>query len=60
MTTLLLIVMLATLAVLIAGIVLMGISPRLSEKYGNQLMFARVALQAVAVFMIILFFANKR
>ena len=53
MTTVLLIVMLATLAVLIAGIAIMGFSPRLAEKYGNQLMFARVALQAVAIFIII-------
>ena len=41
--------MLATLAVLVAGIVLMGRGGEANRKYGNKLMAARVMLQGAAL-----------
>jgi len=41
--------MLATLAVLLAGVILMMKGGKLNQKYGNKLMVARVALQALAI-----------
>ena len=41
--------LIATFAVLLAGIIAMMRGGELNEKYGNKLMRARVALQALAV-----------
>jgi hypothetical protein len=49
LTTLLLIAMLATLAVLAIGLAGFFHGGEFNRKYGNKLMQARVALQAVAI-----------
>ena len=41
--------MIATLAVLVTGIVLMGVGGNANKKYSNTLMVLRVTLQAVAL-----------
>lgn len=41
--------MLATLGVLIAGIVVMARGGETNQKYGNKMMVLRVALQAMAI-----------
>lgn len=51
------ILMFATVAVLIAGLVLMAIGGKVNKKYANKLMTARVILQAAAIILLgILFF----
>lgn len=52
--TLLLIAMLATLLVLIVGLVGFFQGGEFNRKYGNKLMRARVALQFIAVLLLIL------
>ncbi len=55
-----LVLMLATLAVLVAGVSLMMIGGKLNAKYGNKLMVARVGFQALTLLMIaILFMMGK-
>jgi hypothetical protein len=54
LTTLLLLAMLATLSVLIVGLVGFFIGGEFNAKYGNKLMRARVALQAVAVLLLLI------
>lgn len=44
--------MLATVIVLISGIVLMAMGGKLNKKYGNKLMVARISLQALAVILL--------
>lgn len=56
---LVLILVLATLAVLIAGIVVMARGGKLDKKWSNRLMVARVCLQGTAVVMLFLLFASK-
>jgi len=41
--------MLATLVVLLAGVILMMKGGKLNQKYSNKLMVARVALQGLAI-----------
>lgn len=53
-TVLLLIAMAATLGVLIVGLAGFFHGGEFNRKYGNQLMRARVALQAVAVLMLLI------
>ena len=53
LTTLLLIAMCATLAVLVVGLVGFFLGGEFNAKYGNKLMRARVALQAVAVLLLL-------
>ena len=48
--------MLATLGVLIAGIVLMGVGGKTNFRYGNRLMMARVSLQGLVLLMLALLF----
>lgn len=51
------ILMVATVAVLIAGLILMAIGGKVNEKHSNKLMVARVMLQAAAIIMLgIMFF----
>jgi MFS family permease len=47
-----LVLMLATAAVLIAGVSLMMVGGKLNDKYGRKLMVARVGLQALTVLLI--------
>lgn len=47
-----LVLMIATLAVLVLGLILMSTNKRLSDKYGNKLMAARIMLQAAAIIML--------
>lgn len=55
-----LIMMLATLGVLIAGVSLMMIGGKLNAKYSNKLMVARVSLQGLTLLLIaILVFMGK-
>lgn len=54
LTTLLLVAMLATLAVLVVGLIGFFHGSEFNRKYGNKLMRARVALQAVAVALLLL------
>lgn len=51
-----LVLMLATLAVLVAGIGMMMVGGKLNAKYGNKLMVARVSLQGLTVLLIGLLF----
>jgi len=51
-----LVFMIATLLVLVAGIVLMMKGGTLNEKYGNRLMVARVTLQGLTIALLGLFF----
>jgi hypothetical protein len=53
LTTLLLLAMCATLVVLIVGLVGFFQGGEFNRKYGNKLMRARVALQAVAVLLLL-------
>ncbi len=57
----LVILLLAVLIVLIAGIVLMGKGGKANFKYGNKLMMARVSLQgfALVVLAMMYLFATK-
>lgn len=48
--------MLATLAVLVAGVVLMAKGGELNRKYGNKLMTARVILQGSVLLLLALMF----
>jgi Hypoxia induced protein conserved region len=54
LTTLLVIAMAATLGVLIVGLAGFFHGGEFNRKYGNKLMQARVALQAVAVLLLLL------
>jgi hypothetical protein len=49
---LVLVMMLATLAVLIAGLGVMMIGGKLNARYGNKLMVARVSLQGLTILLI--------
>jgi len=53
LTILLLIAMFATLIVLVVGLVGFFLGGEFNAKYGNKLMRARVALQAVAVLLLL-------
>ena len=54
LTTLLIIAMAATLGVLVVGLVGFFQGGEFNRKYGNKLMQARVALQAVAVVLLLI------
>ncbi len=60
LTTLLVIAMAATLGVLIVGLVGFFQGGEFNRKYGNKLMQARVALQAVAVLLLLLVLLSSR
>lgn len=49
--------MLATLAVLVVGVLLMGKGGEANRKYANKLMTARVILQASVLLLLLLLFA---
>ena len=54
--TLFIILALSTLLVLIVGLLLMAKGGELNKKYGNKLMVARVALQALALAMLFILY----
>jgi hypothetical protein len=54
--TLFIILVLFTLAVLIVGIIIMGMGGKVNKKYSNKLMIARVATQAITIIALIVFF----
>ena len=57
---LLLFFMLATVVVLVVGIGLMARGGEANRKYGNKLMTARVAFQALAIAVLVLLIAAKK
>ena len=60
LTTLLIIAMFATLGVLIVGLAGFFQGGEFNRKYGNKLMQARVALQAVAVLLLLIVLLSSR
>jgi len=48
--------LLAVVGVLVAGVVLMGVGGKANAKYGNTLMVARVALQGLVLLVLALMF----
>ena len=52
------VLLLATLAVMMAGVLLMGIGGAANRRYGNRLMVARVSLQGLSLAAIALLFAT--
>lgn len=52
--------MVATLGVLIGGIVLMARGGEVNQKYGNKLMVARVTLQGLAIVLVALLLMMKK
>lgn len=53
-----LLLMMATVGVLLSGIVLMGIGGKANERYSNKLMVARVTLQGLVLMLIALLFMS--
>lgn len=53
------ILMLATLGVLVAGLVVMARGGEINKKWSNKLMAYRVWLQAATIFALVLFIMNK-
>ncbi len=56
---LILVLMLSTLTILVAGIVSMIAGAETSKKYGTRLMMARVISQALAIFALVFLFATN-
>jgi hypothetical protein len=56
---LLLALMLATVVVLVTGIVLMARGGEANRKYGNKMMVARVAFQGAALLVVVLLLTMK-
>jgi hypothetical protein len=52
--------MLATLGVLIAGVVLMGAGGEANKRYANKLMMMRVSLQGMAVLLLVFLYASSK
>ena len=50
--------MIATVGVLLAGIILMATGGKLNARYANRLMMARVTLQGLVLLMLVLLFAK--
>ena len=57
---LLVVLMVALLAVLTVGVVLMGRGGEANKKYGNRLMMARVGLQAAVLLLLAMLFVSSR
>ena len=58
--SLMILLLFAVVAVLVAGVVLMGIGGKTNEKYANKLMIARVSLQGLAILLLVLMFAGRK
>lgn len=56
---LLVVTLVAVVAVLLTGVIGMARGSDFNAKYGNKLMRLRVALQALAIFLFILFFLTS-
>lgn len=50
------ILMIATVVALVGGLILMAIGGKVNKEHSNKLMVARVGLQAMALFMLLLMF----
>jgi hypothetical protein len=59
MNWVILVLLIAVAAVLIAGLIVMGVGGKTDKKFSNKLMMARVAIQALIVLILGLFFAVK-
>ena len=51
--------MIALVAVLVTGIVLMGVGGKTNSKYNNRLMVLRVVLQAAILLLLALLFVSR-
>ncbi len=60
LTTLVIVALAATLAVLLAGVVVMTKGGAVNRKWGNKLMRARLAMQALAVMLLFALFLLNR
>ncbi len=60
LTVLVVVALVATLAVLLAGVVAMAKGGAFNRKWGNKLMRARVAMQALAVMLMFALFLLNR
>ncbi len=60
LTALVVVALVATLAVLLAGVVAMAKGGAFNRKWGNKLMRARVAMQALAVTLLFALFLLNR
>ncbi len=60
LTTLVIVALAATLAVLLAGVVVMTKGGAVNRKWGNRLMRARVAMQALAILLLFALFLLNR
>jgi hypothetical protein len=55
------VLMMATVGVLLAGIVLMSVGGKANQRYGNKLMVARVSLQGLVLLVLaLLFFVSNK
>lgn len=59
-TLLVLGLMLATVAVLVTGVVIMARGGETNRKYGNKMMVARVTLQGAAIVLVVLLLIMKK
>jgi len=55
-----LLIMILVFVVLIAGLIVMAIGGKTSEKYSNKLMMARVGSQALVIFLLAFMFMVSR
>ncbi|MCH8155359.1 MAG: twin transmembrane helix small protein [Proteobacteria bacterium] len=60
LTALVVVALVATLAVLLAGVVTMAKGGAFNRKWGNKLMRARIAMQALAVMLMFALFLLNR
>ncbi len=58
--SLMILLLVAVVAVLVAGVVLMGMGNKANEKYANKLMIARVSLQGLAVVLLVVMFMGGK
>ncbi len=49
--------LLATVSVLVAGVVMMGMGGNANQRYGNKLMVARVSLQGLVLVMLVMMYS---
>ena len=56
--SLMILLLVAVVAVLVAGVVLMGMGGKANEKYANKLMIARVSLQGLAILALLFVFMS--
>ena len=59
-SSLIIILLIAVVAVLVAGVVIMGVGGKANEKYSNRLMVARVTLQALVLLLLVMLFSTGK